>query len=141
MRIAQIIAAGIVIISAIANANGATWRAFNDCVYDPSQALVATNPNGQVVHYKAANVTTFGVGNGFTGQSSGELLNIATGNPTGVTAAFTESGGVNWQPDTSSSWNGGYDCAIGTDARNTFGNIADMTGVIYYGGGRDGMWM
>ncbi|NIQ91111.1 MAG: hypothetical protein GWN93_19710, partial [Deltaproteobacteria bacterium] len=37
------------------------------------------------------------------------------------------------------TWTGGYDTATGTDARNTFGGIADMCGTIYYGG--DGWWV
>ncbi len=120
------------------------WSAYNDCVYDPTRALAATDPNGQLVHYKAANVTTYGVGSGFPPSgsgytSSGILLDQATGAPTGVTASLTQSGGVTWQPDISSSWNGGYDTATGTDARNTFGGIADMTGVIYYGS--SGWWV
>jgi hypothetical protein len=111
----------------------AGWKAYNDCVYDSTKALSATDPNGQLVHYKGANVTTFGIGTNFTGSTSGQLLDQATGASTGVTAALTQSGGVYWQPDVSSSWYGGYDTAAGTDARTTFGGIADMTGVIYYG--------
>jgi len=111
----------------------ANWTAYNDCVYDTTQHEVAINPNGQLVHYIAANVTTFGVGSGFSGSTSGELVDIATGIGTGVTATLTQSGGVVWQPDASSNWYGGYDTAVGTDARNTFGGIADMTGVTYYG--------
>jgi hypothetical protein len=109
------------------------WVAYNDCVYDPTKHEAATDPNGQLVHYIAPNVTTYNIGTGSPGPSSGELLDQATGNPTGVTATLSESGGVFWQPDISSSWTGGYDTALGTDARNTFGGIADMTGVIYYG--------
>ena len=107
--------------------------AYNDCVYDPTQSLATTNPNGQLIHYISPNVTTYGIGNNFTGSSSGQLVDKATGGPTGVMVTITQSGSVTWQPDISSSWNGGYDCATGTDARNTFGGIADMTGVIYYG--------
>lgn len=120
------------------------WAAYNDCVYDPTKALAATDPNGQLVHYKGANVTTFGIGTNFPPSgsgytSSGILLDRATGTPTGVTASLTQSGGVVWQPDISTTWNGGYDTAAGTDARNTFGGIADMTGVIYYGS--SGWWV
>ena len=109
------------------------WTAYNDCVYDPTRSLAATDPNGQLVHYIAQNVTTFGIGTNYSGPISGQLIDKATGNPTGVTASLSQSGGVVWQPDISSSWNGGYDTGPGTDARNTFGGIADMTGVIYYG--------
>jgi hypothetical protein len=111
----------------------AGWKAYNDCVYDATQALERTDPNGQLVHYKGANVTTFGIGSGFSGSSSGQLIDQATGASTGVTVALTQSGGVTWQPGLSTGWYGGYDTATGTDARATFGGIADMTGVIYYG--------
>jgi hypothetical protein len=94
------------------------WTAYNDCVYRASD------------QYIGANVTAFSIGAGFTGSTSGTLLDQSTGNPTGVTAALTQSGGVNWQPDPAS---GGDDTASGTDAYNTFHGIADMTGVIYYG--------
>jgi len=56
--------------------------------------------------------------------------------PTGVTATLTQGGGVTWQPSPAS---GGNDCAVGTDAYNTFSGIADMTGVIYYGSA--GWWI
>jgi hypothetical protein len=111
----------------------AAWKAYNDCVYDSTKALSATDPNGQRVHYKGANITTFGIGTNFTGSTTGQLIDQATGASTGVTATLTQNGGVYWQPDVSSSWYGGYDTAAGTDARTTFGGIADMTGVIYYG--------
>ncbi len=109
------------------------WTAYNDCVYDSTKALAATDPNGQLVHYIGSNVTTFGIGTNFTGLTSGVLVNHDAGTPTGVTATLTQAGGgVVWQPEINSPWNGGYDTAAGTDARTTFGGIADMTGVIYY---------
>jgi hypothetical protein len=110
-----------------------TWTAYNDVVFDATQEGAATDPNGQSVHYIAPNVTTYNIGNNSPGPSSGELIDYATGNPTGVTATLTQSGGVVWQPDISSNWNGGYDTAAGTDAYNTFNGTADMTGVVYYG--------
>jgi hypothetical protein len=109
------------------------FTAYNDCVYDADQDGTGTDPTGQAVHYIAPNVTTFGVGSGFSGSSSGELLDQKTGNPTGVIATLTESGGVVWQPQNSGGFTGGYDTAVGTDAYDTFNGIADMTGVIYYG--------
>jgi len=109
------------------------WVAYNDNVYDPSLDGSATDPNGQSVHYIAPNVTTYSIGDDSPGPASGELLNFDTGAGTGVVATLSESGGVIWQPDVSSNWYGGYDTALGTDARNTFGGIADMTGVTYYG--------
>ncbi len=116
----------------------ADWIAYNDCVYDLSLDGTGTDPNGQSIHYIGSNVTEFGIGSGFPptggGSSSGLLLNQSNGVSTGVTAALTESGGVNWNGGPiATPWTGGYDCASGTDARNTFGGIADMTGVIYYG--------
>jgi hypothetical protein len=108
-------------------------------VYDPARALAATDPNGQLVHYIAPNVTTFNIGTNSPGPSSGELKNFNTGAGTSVIATLTQSGGVVWQAEVGSPWNGGYDTALGTDARNTFGGIADMTGVIYYGS--TGWWV
>ena len=109
------------------------FTAYNDCVYDPTQSLVAIDPNGQLVHYIAPNVTTYNIGTDSPGSSSGELIDFNTGASTGVTVTMFQSGGVIWQPDTSDNWYGGYDTAVGTDAYNTFHGIADMTGVIYYG--------
>ncbi|MHC4642514.1 MAG: chitobiase/beta-hexosaminidase C-terminal domain-containing protein [Planctomycetota bacterium] len=97
---------------------GESRVAYNDCVYRSSD------------QYIGENVTTYGIGSGFSGSTSGTLVDQATGDDTGITVALTQSGGVNWQPDPGG---GGSDCAIGTDAYNTFGGIADMTGVIYYG--------
>lgn len=96
---------------------GGTERfSFNDCVYEEGQHL-------------GSNVTTYGIGGGFGGATSGPLLDQATGDPTGAAVALGQSGGVTWQ----ASGTGGSDCAAGTDAYNTFGGFADMTGVIYYG--------
>ena len=98
-------------------------RCYNDVIYAAGQ-------------YKAANVTEYGTGDGFGGASSGPLLDLATGAPTGVTVALTYSGGVDWQ---SNPTYGGTDCAVGTDAYNTFGGITDMTGVLTYGS--TGWWV
>ena len=92
--------------------------AYNDCVYQSSHPYIADN------------VTTYGIGSGYIGSTSGPLLDQATGDNMGVTVTLTENGVVHWQPDPDS---GGSDCAPGTDAYNTFSGIADMTGVIYYG--------
>jgi len=102
---------------------GAARKAYNDCVYRNDQ-------------YIGENVTTYSIGNGFPGQSSGPLYDLATGEDMGVTVALTENGGVNWQVEPSAA---GSDCAIGTDAYDTFSGIADMTGVIYYGAA--GWWV
>src|SRR3990172_7844880 len=101
---------------------GVERASYNDCVWQEPQ-------------YIGENVTTYGTGNGFAGETSGPMLDQATGEPTGVTATLEQSGGVNWQP----SGSGGSDCAPGTDAYNTFGGFADMTGVIYYGA--TGWWV
>ena len=101
---------------------GAERFSYNDCVYEEGQHL-------------GNNVTTYGIGSGFGGATSGPLLDQATGEPTGVTVTLTQSGGVSWQP----SGTGGSDCAAGTDAYATFGEFADMTGVIYYGS--TGWWV
>ncbi len=95
---------------------GVEKASYNDCVFQDPQ-------------YIGENVTTYGTGGNFAGENSGPLLDQTTGEPTGVTATLEQSGGVNWQP----SGSGGSDTAIGTDAFNTFGGLADMTGVMYYG--------
>jgi hypothetical protein len=94
---------------------------YNDVIYSSGQ-------------YIADNVTTYGVGYG--GPTSGPLLDQATGDNTGITVTLTESGGVSWQDNPTY---GGSDCAVGTDAYNTFGGFADMTGVLTYGG--TGWWV
>ncbi|MHC4112680.1 MAG: lamin tail domain-containing protein, partial [Planctomycetota bacterium] len=102
---------------------GERMVAYNDCVYRSDQ-------------YIANNVTTYCTGSGNPGPTSGPLVDQATGDNTGVTVTLTESGGVIWQSDPG---NGGSDCVAGTDAYNTFGGMADMTGVIYYGSA--GWWV
>ncbi len=63
-------------------------------------------------------------------------MDYVTGAPSGVTATLTQGGGVVWQPDPVS---GGSDCSAGTDAYSTFGGIASMSGVVYYGSA--GWWV
>ena len=124
------------------------FTAYNDCVYDASVPS-GTDPNGQTVHYTATNVTAWGIGNiagDYTGtahlpagsaypNTTGLLVDYASGTPTSVTATFSQNpaASVIWQPQVAAAWTGGYDTALGTDARNTFGGIADMTGTSYYG--------
>jgi hypothetical protein len=93
------------------------WTAFNDCVYQGSG-------------YKATNATIYGIGKNATCPASGMLRDIDSGSELPVTVTFTATGDVTWQPSTSY---GGSDCAAGTDAFETFGNVVDMGGVIYYG--------
>ena len=102
---------------------GTPITAYNDCVYRADQ-------------YKAENVTTYGIGAGYDGPLTGPLVDYATGDDMGITVTLSEAGGVNWQPDPGG---GGSDCREGTDAYSTFGDIADMTGVIYYGSA--GWWI
>jgi len=102
---------------------GAIKKAYNDCVFAGNQ-------------YKANNVTTYAIGSVYSGPEYGPLIDQATGEEMGVTATFTQSGGVNWQTSTIS---GGRDCDTDTDAYETFGGIADMTGVINYG--NTGWWV
>ncbi|MHC4112584.1 MAG: lamin tail domain-containing protein, partial [Planctomycetota bacterium] len=97
---------------------GAPKVAYNDVIYS----------SGQII---ASNVTKYCIGSGNPGPTSGLLLDQATGDNTGITVTLTESGGVGW---TSSTSTGGSDCAVGTDAYNTFGGFTDMTGVLTYGG-------
>jgi len=125
----------------------AEWTAYNDCVFD-STVPTDLDPNGQTVHYTGSNVTTFGVGNvtadyGGTAETanqpytnnSGALVNQSDGSATGATLTVSQNGAdpAIWQPQVAATWTGGYDTAVGTDARNTFGGIADMTGVSFYG--------
>lgn len=107
--------------------------AYNDCVHDAAKVATGTDPNGQSVLYIAPNVTTFGIGNGHVGPAYGGLLDLATGEPTGVMVTLTQIGNVLWFADVSPDWYGGYDTADGTDAHLTFGGIADMTGSIAFG--------
>lgn len=99
----------------------AAWTAYNDVVYSAADGHPALQPN----------VTTINIGSGSPGPSSGMLKDFATGADTGVTATFTQSGGVVWQPSASG---GGWDCNVGTDAYNTFNpSTASLIGVVYYG--------
>ncbi|MBN1817093.1 MAG: lamin tail domain-containing protein, partial [Sedimentisphaerales bacterium] len=95
----------------------AEWTAYNDVVYAADQ-------------YIGEHVTTYGTGDGFTGSSSGSLINHADGAVLPVTVTLTQSGGVGFQPE---AQYGGSDTAVGTDAYNTFHGITDMTGVLTYG--------
>ena len=94
------------------------WTAYNDVAYASGQNT-------------GANATRFGIGNGFTGATSGVLLDYASGASTGVVAALTQSGGVNWNDG--SSGTGGVNPAVGTDAYTTFGGKTDVKGLVYYG--------
>jgi len=125
----MVIALGIVLVSGLAAQ--AQWTAYNDNCFDPNQIEVRNDPNGVLVHYTSPNVTNYAIAaSGYA--NSGELVKKSDGTGTGVTATVTESGGMHWQPDTSDNWYGGYDPVAGTDAKNTFGGIVDMTGVTYY---------
>ena len=108
----------VAVASLFTTAAHADFTAFNDCAYDASHS------------YIGANVTAFNIGTDSPGPSSGLLLDQATGASTGVTATLTQSGGVMYQIDPIT---GGCDSAVGTDAFNTFGNIAGMQGTIFYG--------
>lgn len=111
--------------------------AYNDCVY--ANVAQQTDPEGVLVPYKAANVTTYNIGAGSPGPASGMLVDQATGAATGVTVTLTQNGTVNWNHTIGGTWSGGYTTHAGTDARLTFGGIADITGVIYYGS--TGWWV
>lgn len=91
---------------------------YNDCVYAANHAA------------NAPNVTTFGIGSGYSGPTSGPLKDISTGAETGVTVTLTQGGGVIWQPDLVT---GGGNCDPGTDAANVFNPTLSLQGVIYYG--------
>lgn len=100
-----------------------SFVAYNDCVWQSGQSI-------------GANVTTFGIGSGYSGPTSGHLINRYNGADTGVTVTLIQSGGVTWQPNVSG---GGADTAVGTPAYNIFGGIVNLLGVIYYGSA--GWWV
>jgi CotH protein/lamin tail-like protein/concanavalin A-like lectin/glucanase superfamily protein/chitobiase/beta-hexosaminidase-like protein len=105
------------------------WTAYNDCVYSD-----ITTPS----QYIGINVTTYGIGEDYTGSTSGTLLDKVTGSDTGVTVELTEYGTVNWQPEDEFA---GTNCDPNTDAYATFHQIADMIGVIYYSDTEDDWWV
>jgi len=118
--------------------------AYNDCVYwAGSPAATPPHPTIQ------PNVTVYGIGTrptGFGGgqysPTSGLLKDFSTGQTFGVTATFTQNGGVNWQPgEAPAPGTGGLDCATGTDADKWFGpDTASLCGTIYYGSS-SGWWV
>lgn len=114
LSVLTVLAVGSLAVSAA----HADFVAFNDCV-------VAANHRAN-----AANVTTYGIGSGYTGATSGELKNLSNGAGTGVTATLTQSGSVNYQPDLTT---GGDDCAVGTPAALAFNPTLSLQGTIYYG--------
>jgi hypothetical protein len=121
----------------VCESSSPSFVAYNDCVY--ASATQQTDPEGVLVPYIAANVTTYNIGAGSPGPASGALLDQATGAATGVTVTLTQNGTVNWNHTIGGTWSGGYTTHAGTDARLTFGGIADITGVIYYGSA--GWWV
>lgn len=102
------------------------FKAYNDCVFVPAN------------QYKAANVTTYGVGDGYTGATAGKLVDVTTGADTGVQVLITRNRVLHWQMN---EGGGGTDCLPGTDAYTTFGGITDMEGVIYYDLDNNDWWM
>ena len=102
----------------------ADFTAYNDVVWATDQPPLP-------------NVTTYNIGSGSPGPSSGLLKDFTTGQVTNVTASFVQSGGVNWQPDPVT---GGSDCDAGTDAWNVFNPAtASLRGLVYYGA--SGWWV
>jgi hypothetical protein len=91
------------------------WIAYNDCAIATGQS-----PN-------APNATTFSIGTGYSGPTSGLLKDITTGNTVGVTITFAQTGG------TAYGTTGEPNPASGTDAYATFNGIVDMNGVQSYG--------
>ena len=95
------------------------FTAYNDVVWSSPQPM------------PLANVTTICIGSGNPGPTSGVLKDFYTGVSTGVTASFTDSGGVVYQPDLTG---GGIETNSGTDAYNTFTAVGvKVAGVVYYG--------
>ncbi len=93
------------------------WQAFNDSAFKPGQV-------------NAEHVTTFGLGRNFAGEAEfGPLLNVATGEPTGTIATYTEvfsTGSVNNAGDAA-------DYAPASDAAEVFAGIVDLSGNMSYG--------
>jgi len=107
-------------------AGGLTARpfvAYNDVVWNSSQPIMP-------------NVTTYGIGSGFTGATSGPLVDYFSGSILPVACALTQSGGVIWQPDPVT---GGSGANVGTDSDNVFGGIVSLSGLVYYGA--SGWWV
>lgn len=114
-------------VTVVASA-GTGFVAYNDVVHDSGSGHPALT----------SHVTTFNIGSGSPGPTAGMLIDKLTGAPTGVTATLTQSGGVNWQPSSST---GGSDCNPGTDARTVFDPAATVSlmGTVYYGS--EGWWV
>jgi hypothetical protein len=102
------------------------FKAYNDCVF--------TETN----QYKAAHVTTYGIGAEYHGATAGKLIDITSGEDTGVKVLITRNRELHWLPNTET---GGADCLPGTDAYTTFGGIADMKGVVGYATDKSDWWM
>ena len=99
------------------NFASAQWVAYNDC----ADITPEVSPE---------NITSFGLGRGYAGDGEvGNLLNLETGEGTGVEVEFTEtvSAGntVNWAGDVA-------EVDEDSDAAKTFGGIADITGNMSY---------
>lgn len=95
----------------------AQWTAYNDCA-DMTPEL------------SPENMTSFGLGRGYSGDGeAGELLNFETGDATGIEIEFAETfstgNTVNWAGDFA-------EVDEDSDAAQTFGGIADITGNISY---------
>ncbi|MEN6372591.1 MAG: carboxypeptidase regulatory-like domain-containing protein [Armatimonadota bacterium] len=87
-----------------------TFTAYNDCCWSDGQT--------------SGNITTYSVGTGSTGASTGFLKDYVTGVSFPVTATFTPSG------DVACVTGGGANCIDGSDAANIFGGKVDFTGYI-----------
>ncbi|MHC4065432.1 MAG: hypothetical protein ACYSUI_13185, partial [Planctomycetota bacterium] len=84
-----LLASVVVMLGAPSFVAASGFTAYNDCVYDPGLDGTGTDPNGQSVHYTAANVTVYGIGEVTIDQSgqvpdpyaptSGLLVDQATG--------------------------------------------------------------
>ncbi len=115
MKFASVILGAALLLS-VAPAAMADVSFFNDC-----QSTFTADPN----------VTHYGPSGGLTGSVSGQLVDYATGAPSGITVTevWTAVGGI-----------GGSGPAVeftaGTDAYNTFnGKVANIGTVTYYGSG------
>jgi hypothetical protein len=109
-------AVAFAVLSAVAYGASDTWVAYNDCVHEAGQFI-------------ADNVTTYAIGRTNPHPESGELIRVADGGSTGVTATFVEfktAGSLNWAKDAAT-----FD--EGSDAAELFGEYVDPSGNISYG--------
>ncbi|MGK0188799.1 MAG: hypothetical protein ACI9R3_004613 [Verrucomicrobiales bacterium] len=110
-------AGGAFIVREEPAAGGFAWRAFNDSIIADPEAV-------------SENATNIGLGRGFDGAGdSGGLINVDTGEETGVMVAFAETFS---EGNTINTARDAADFDPDTDAGEIFGGIVDLTGNMSY---------